>query len=223
MPADLVRAAHPAVIVSDRVADAGRVQAWVCGSGLGTDDRAVTELRAVLATPVPVVLDADALTMIADGRTPQTADLLRARAAPLVVTPHDREFARLAGARTGADRVESALSLAAKMRRPCCSRATVRWSRRRTGPPGSTRPVRRRSPPAAPATSWPACSARCSRPGCRADRAAVAGGVRARAGRPGGRAAVAVTAADVAVALRWRSSVALGALIAAPWLARGTV
>ena len=30
---------------SPRVADAGRVQAWVCGSGLGTDDNARTELR----------------------------------------------------------------------------------------------------------------------------------------------------------------------------------
>jgi hydroxyethylthiazole kinase-like uncharacterized protein yjeF len=112
---DLVRAAHPPVITSSRVADAGRVQAWVCGSGLGTDDRAMTEVRAVLAAPVPVCLDADALTLIADGRTAETADLLRARTAPLVVTPHDREFARLAGHDVGADRVESALALAAKM------------------------------------------------------------------------------------------------------------
>jgi hydroxyethylthiazole kinase-like uncharacterized protein yjeF len=112
--ADLVRAAYPNVVVADRVANAGRVQAWVCGSGLGTDDRAVTEMRAVLAAPVPVVLDADALTILADGRTPHTAGLLRARTAPVVITPHDREFARLAGAAPSADRVESALSLAAK-------------------------------------------------------------------------------------------------------------
>jgi hydroxyethylthiazole kinase-like uncharacterized protein yjeF len=114
--ADRINAAHPSVITGPRVADTGRVQAWVCGSGLGTDDRALTEVRAVLAAPVPVCLDADALTLISDGRTAQTADLLRARSAPLVVTPHDREFARLAGHDVGADRVEAALGLAAKMR-----------------------------------------------------------------------------------------------------------
>ena len=107
---------HPAVLVSDRVADAGRVQAWVCGSGLGTDDHARSELRGVLAAKVSLVLDADALTMIGDVSTSEFADLLRARHAPLVVTPHDREFARIAGGAPGADRVESALRLAAKMR-----------------------------------------------------------------------------------------------------------
>ncbi|HEY1485017.1 MAG TPA: NAD(P)H-hydrate dehydratase [Micromonosporaceae bacterium] len=112
---DLVRAAHPPVIVSDKVGAAGRVQAWTCGSGFGTDDRALGEVRAVLAAPVPVCLDADALTLIADGRTAQTADLLRSRSAPLVVTPHDGEFARLAGHDVGPDRVEAALALAAKM------------------------------------------------------------------------------------------------------------
>ncbi len=108
----LVRAHHPSVIVTDRVADAGRVQAWVCGSGLGTDERAAAELRTVLAGSVPVCLDADALTLLVDG---SMAQWLKRREAPLVVTPHDREFARLAGGRPGADRVESALHLAASM------------------------------------------------------------------------------------------------------------
>jgi hydroxyethylthiazole kinase-like uncharacterized protein yjeF len=107
-----VRSHHPSVIVSDRVADAGRVQAWVCGSGLGTDERAAAELRTVLAGSVPVCLDADALTLLVDG---SMAQWLRRREAPLVVTPHDREFARLAGALPGPDRVESALRLAAAM------------------------------------------------------------------------------------------------------------
>jgi hydroxyethylthiazole kinase-like uncharacterized protein yjeF len=84
----------------------------VCGSGLGTDERALTELRTVLAAPVPACLDADALTMLVDGGM---ASLLRARKAPTVVTPHDREFARLAGEAPGPDRVESALGLAAKV------------------------------------------------------------------------------------------------------------
>ncbi|MFJ6195661.1 NAD(P)H-hydrate dehydratase [Micromonospora sp. NPDC092111] len=103
---------HPSVIATDRVAGAGRVQAWVCGSGLGTGEQAGAELRAVLAAPVPVVLDADALTLLVDG---SLADRLRHRDAPIVVTPHDREFTRLCGEEPGADRVAAALRLAAWM------------------------------------------------------------------------------------------------------------
>ncbi|MFR9774726.1 NAD(P)H-hydrate dehydratase [Micromonospora sp. MS34] len=103
---------HPSVIATGRVADAGRVQAWVCGSGLGIGEESVAELRAVLSTPVPVVLDADALTLLVDGRM---ADRLRERDAPIVVTPHDREYARLCGEMPGADRVAAALRLAAWM------------------------------------------------------------------------------------------------------------
>ncbi|MET0422714.1 MAG: NAD(P)H-hydrate dehydratase [Actinoplanes sp.] len=105
---EVVRA-HPSVVAAPRISDAGRVQTWVCGSGLGTDDEARTTLRSVLATSVPVVLDADALTMLVDGRH---ADDLR-RDAPLVITPHDGEFKRLAGEAPGADRVGAACKLAA--------------------------------------------------------------------------------------------------------------
>ncbi|MFD6638080.1 NAD(P)H-hydrate dehydratase [Micromonospora chalcea] len=103
---------HPSVIATGRVADAGRVQAWVCGSGLGTGEDSAAELRAVLAAPVPVVLDADALTLLVDGKL---ADRLRGRDAPIVVTPHDREYARLCGEMPGEDRVAAALRLAAWM------------------------------------------------------------------------------------------------------------
>ncbi|MEU5787886.1 NAD(P)H-hydrate dehydratase [Micromonospora purpureochromogenes] len=103
---------HPSAIATGRVADAGRVQAWVCGSGLGTGEDAAGELRAVLAAPVPVVLDADALTLLVDG---SLADRLRNRDAPIVVTPHDREFTRLCGEEPGTDRVSAALRLAAWM------------------------------------------------------------------------------------------------------------
>jgi ADP-dependent NAD(P)H-hydrate dehydratase / NAD(P)H-hydrate epimerase len=105
---DVVRA-HPSVVAVPRVSEAGRVQAWVCGSGLGTDDAARTELRSVLATSLPVVLDADALTLLVDGK--HAADLRRD--APLVITPHDGEFKRLAGEAPGADRVAAACKLAA--------------------------------------------------------------------------------------------------------------
>jgi len=107
---DVVRA-HPSVIGTAGVRDAGRVQAWVCGSGLGTDEEARTTLRSVLATALPVVLDADALTLLVDGKH---AEDLR-RDAPVVITPHDGEFKRLAGDAPGPDRAGSACRLAAWM------------------------------------------------------------------------------------------------------------
>jgi ADP-dependent NAD(P)H-hydrate dehydratase / NAD(P)H-hydrate epimerase len=108
--ADGVRAAWPEAIVTDgRPADAGRVQAWVVGPGMGTDDDARSVLAEVLATDLPVVVDADALTLAA--REP---DLVRGRGAPTVLTPHDREFERF-GVAVGADRIGSARRLAADL------------------------------------------------------------------------------------------------------------
>ncbi|MGI5245593.1 NAD(P)H-hydrate dehydratase [Dactylosporangium sp. CA-139066] len=110
--AGAVRFHHPPVIATERVVDAGRVQAWVCGSGLGTDERAFVELRAVLGAPVPAILDADALTLLANARM---ADWLRERDAPTVVTPHDGEFQRLSGGAPGDDRIAAATGLAERM------------------------------------------------------------------------------------------------------------
>jgi hydroxyethylthiazole kinase-like uncharacterized protein yjeF len=108
--ADGVRAAWPEAIVTDgRPGDAGRVQAWVVGPGMGTDDAARSVVAEVLATDLPVVLDADALTLAA--REPE---LVRGRAAPTVLTPHDREFERF-GVAVGADRIGSARRLAADL------------------------------------------------------------------------------------------------------------
>jgi hydroxyethylthiazole kinase-like uncharacterized protein yjeF len=76
------------------VVDAGRVQAWVVGPGLGTGTASQEVLRTVLAAGVPVCADADAITMLA-----QQPDLWDARdpGTPVVLTPHAGEFARLAG------------------------------------------------------------------------------------------------------------------------------
>ncbi|QFG23955.1 NAD(P)H-hydrate dehydratase [Actinomadura sp. WMMB 499] len=70
----------------------GRVQAWVVGPGLGTGDAAESLVAAVLATDLPVLVDADGLTIVARRRA-----LLR-RPAPTVLTPHAGELARLLGA-----------------------------------------------------------------------------------------------------------------------------
>jgi hydroxyethylthiazole kinase-like uncharacterized protein yjeF len=93
-----VRAAHPEVVATevapgdaDAVLGAGRVQAWIAGPGMGTGPEAERVLAALLATDLPVLVDADAITVAA--RRP---DLLR-RAAPTLLTPHVGEFARLTG------------------------------------------------------------------------------------------------------------------------------
>jgi ADP-dependent NAD(P)H-hydrate dehydratase / NAD(P)H-hydrate epimerase len=111
--ADGVRAAWPEAIVTDgRPADAGRVQAWVVGPGMGTDDDARDRLAEVLATDVPVLVDADGLTLLAEDPA-----LVRRRTGATLLTPHDREFARF-GAGTddvGPDRVGAARRLAADL------------------------------------------------------------------------------------------------------------
>ena len=80
-PTGLVLARRP-----ETVAAAGRVQAWVIGSGTDANDRPDAEtaaLRAILSGPHAVVVDAGAL------------DLARGAPAPRVLTPHPREHARL--------------------------------------------------------------------------------------------------------------------------------
>jgi len=111
--AEQVRARWPEVVVShhrgSEVVNAGRVQAWVVGPGLGTDVTAAAAVEAVLAQDVPVLVDADALTIAA-----QHQDWLRDRTAPTLLTPHDREFARF-GDEVGADRIGSARALAQEL------------------------------------------------------------------------------------------------------------
>ena len=80
----------------DFLASAGRVQAWAAGPGMGTGDDSAELLAAVLATDLPVLVDADGLTILAEHR-----DLLR-RTAPTLITPHAGELSRL----TGADRAD---------------------------------------------------------------------------------------------------------------------
>jgi hydroxyethylthiazole kinase-like uncharacterized protein yjeF len=108
--ADGVRAAWPeAIVTAGRPSDAGRVQAWIAGPGMGTDDDARSVLAEVLATDLPVLVDADGLTVLAERQ-----ELVRDRGAATVLTPHDREFERF-GTRIGEDRVGAARRLAADL------------------------------------------------------------------------------------------------------------
>lgn len=84
------RAATDANALARILADA-RVGAVVVGPGLGADTKGRARLEAALASGHPLVLDADALNLLAvDG-----LDRLTRLAEPPVLTPHEGEFARL--------------------------------------------------------------------------------------------------------------------------------
>ncbi len=82
-----------------------------CGTGLDYDTRAV--VRAVLQNAeIPVVLDADGINAAADD-----IDMLREAKAPVILTPHPGEAARLLGctaAEVQADRLAACEALCAK-------------------------------------------------------------------------------------------------------------
>ncbi|MBX7432199.1 NAD(P)H-hydrate dehydratase [Mycobacterium sp. Y57] len=100
----------PEVIATPGYATVGRVQSWVVGPGLGTDETAAAALCFALESDVPVIVDADALTMLA-----AHPDLVEGRRAPTVLTPHAGEFARLSGAAPGEDRVADTRRLADRL------------------------------------------------------------------------------------------------------------
>ncbi|MEZ5153569.1 NAD(P)H-hydrate dehydratase [Rhodococcus zopfii] len=106
--ADAVLARYPEVVAAPSFAAAGRAQAWVVGPGGGTDEAAARTLREVLATDLPVLVDADGLTLLAQNPSP-----VRNRPAPTLLTPHAGEFARLTGSRPEPDRVAAVRALAA--------------------------------------------------------------------------------------------------------------
>ena len=89
-----------------------KCKAVVIGPGLGTGDDVAEEIRAVMAAvPVPLVIDADALTALGDAAAART--VLDKREAPSILTPHDGEYARIAGSAPGEDRLDAARRLAA--------------------------------------------------------------------------------------------------------------
>ncbi|MBF6172601.1 NAD(P)H-hydrate dehydratase [Nocardia blacklockiae] len=102
-----VLAHFPEVIAAQSVEETGRVQAWVFGPGSGTDDAARERLSQILDSDLPVVVDADGLTLLSEN-----PDLVKARRAPTVLTPHAGEFTRLTGREPGPDRVASVRALA---------------------------------------------------------------------------------------------------------------
>jgi len=113
---------HPEIMMRrpDALASLAQLDAVAIGPGLGQSDAAITELTFWLTQTCPLVLDADALNLIAQHQ--QLAELLKSRRGPVVVTPHVGEAARLM-AISSADiqnqRVETAIALAQSLQVIC--------------------------------------------------------------------------------------------------------
>lgn len=105
---------YPEIMVRDASSalssDAGAV---VAGPGMGESKPAREALEMAISAKCTLVLDADALNLVA--ADPRLAAQVSRRSAPTIMTPHPLEAARLAGstvARVNADRIGMALSLA---------------------------------------------------------------------------------------------------------------
>ncbi|MHB0916285.1 MAG: NAD(P)H-hydrate dehydratase [Thiobacillus sp.] len=95
----------------------GNPDVLAIGPGLGQHPRAHALLGTALAATCPLVLDADALNLLAGH--PELARLAARRSAPTLLTPHPGEAARLLGRRVAdvqADRVGAARNLSAHYR-----------------------------------------------------------------------------------------------------------
>jgi hydroxyethylthiazole kinase-like uncharacterized protein yjeF len=125
-PHEHVHVAVPMVAWSPDVLEGlERFQALVVGPGLGRDDDTVASVRDLLRRGnTPAVVDGDGLFALSphpgvggagsSARATATA-LLAQRDAPTVLTPHDGEFAALAGHPPGSDRIAAARGLAASL------------------------------------------------------------------------------------------------------------
>ncbi len=88
VPHSIVRRSFDAALADQRTS------AVVIGPGLGQSERARGQLSSAIASNIPLVIDADGLNLLG------LADLAN-RSAPLILTPHEGEFARLFGAASG--------------------------------------------------------------------------------------------------------------------------
>jgi NAD(P)H-hydrate epimerase len=87
-----------------------RLDAALVGPGLGLDETAETALRELWDGPLPLVVDADALRLIARDDPSERSK----RAAPLIMTPHPGELASLAAAALGRPGDPEAVAVAAE-------------------------------------------------------------------------------------------------------------
>ncbi|HEY5013977.1 MAG TPA: NAD(P)H-hydrate dehydratase, partial [Acidimicrobiia bacterium] len=97
------------------LAEIGRFKALALGPGLGTaPETAEAVARLVGEADIHLVIDADALNALAADLAPFEARRSAGHPWP-VITPHDGEYARLAGHPVGDDRIEAAWELANRL------------------------------------------------------------------------------------------------------------
>lgn len=95
------------------VADVSRFGSVGVGPGVGRDAATVDAVRGLTALDgFPLVIDGDGLNALGT----DAVDILRDRRSPTVLTPHDSEYARLTGDEPGKDRIDAAVTLAARSR-----------------------------------------------------------------------------------------------------------
>jgi hydroxyethylthiazole kinase-like uncharacterized protein yjeF len=111
LTAIMVREADDARALASLLADE-RKNAVLIGPGIGVGERTKELVRSALASKAAVVLDADAITSFADDAK-QLFTAIKSREAPVVMTPHDGEFARLFGDIQAASKLERARAAAA--------------------------------------------------------------------------------------------------------------
>ncbi|MBI2310922.1 MAG: NAD(P)H-hydrate dehydratase [Betaproteobacteria bacterium] len=118
-PAPVVDTEQPELMLrpADEVMGLSNLSCIVAGPGLGQSVDACLHLDAALATGLPLVLDADALNLIA--AFPDLQNRLKSRQEATLATPHPAEAARLLSTDTAsiqADRLAAALDLARRFR-----------------------------------------------------------------------------------------------------------
>ncbi len=112
LTAIMVREADGARGLTELLADP-RKNALLIGPGHGVGEGTRSMVLAALAAAPAVVLDADALTSFAEDPD-RLFKAIKAREAPVVLTPHEGEFARLFGDITGASKVDRTRQAAAR-------------------------------------------------------------------------------------------------------------
>jgi hydroxyethylthiazole kinase-like uncharacterized protein yjeF len=130
---------------ADQIAELPQLTALAIGPGLGKSDSAADLLGRSLFYELPVVIDADALNLIATDTA--LGDQCRERMAPTILTPHPAEAARLLNASSTEvqrDRVPVAITLAKdfnayvvlKGAGSVCALPDGRWFINQSGNPG---------------------------------------------------------------------------------------
>lgn len=130
---------------TDALTKLAQLNAIVIGPGLGQSEHALALLTFWLQQDVALLLDADALNLIANHTHLQ--DAVQKRHAATVMTPHPGEASRLLNCTTShiqSHRAESALELARKLKATCvlkgagsiCAQHDGRWFINSSGNPG---------------------------------------------------------------------------------------